>query len=97
MSARGTASTAAPAPPRMLATGHTSITGIARAAAPVGWLYFGPFCKHFAAPFGLATLGYAAWSLVWLILIIPCGTVTISLLYMAFTGRGSVRLWEGSD
>lgn len=66
-------------------------------AAPVGWLYFAPFCKLFAAPFGLATLGYAAWSVVWLILIIPCGTVTISLLYMAVTGRDSVRLWEGSD
>jgi len=66
-------------------------------AAPVGWLYFAPFCKLFAAPFGFATLGYAAWSVVWLILIIPCGTVTISLLYMAFTGRDSVRIWEGSD
>jgi hypothetical protein len=66
-------------------------------AAPVGWLYFAPFCKLFVVPFGLATLGYAVWSVVWLILIIPCGTITISLLYMAFTGRDSVRLWEGPD
>ena len=66
-------------------------------AAPVGWLYFAPFHELFAAPFGLATVGYAVWSVVWLILIIPCGTVTISLLYMAFTGRDSVRLWEDSD
>ena len=46
-------------------------------AAPVGWLYFAPFCKLFAVPFGLATLGYAVWTVVWLILIIPCGTITI--------------------
>jgi hypothetical protein len=66
-------------------------------AAPVGWLCFAPFCKLFVVPFGLATLGYAVCSVVWLILIIPCGTITISLLYMAFTGRDSVRLWEGPD
>jgi hypothetical protein len=66
-------------------------------AAPVGWLYFAPFHKLFATPFGLATLGYAIWTVVWLILIIPCGTVSISLLYMAITGRDSVRLWGGSS
>ena len=66
-------------------------------AAPVGWLYFAPFHKLVATPLGLATLGYAAWTVVWLILIIPCGTVTLSLLYMAFTGRDSVRLWEDPD
>jgi hypothetical protein len=43
-------------------------------AAPAGWLYFAPFYQLFAAPFGLATLGYAAWSVVWLILIIPCAS-----------------------
>lgn len=66
-------------------------------AAPVGWLYFAPFHKLFAAPFGLATLGYAVWTVVWLLLIFPCGTITISLLYTALTGRDSVWFWEDPD
>lgn len=63
-------------------------------AVPVGWFYFAPFGKLFAIQFGLATLGYAAWSLVWLLLLFPLGSITISLLYMAVTGRDAVHLWD---
>ena len=63
-------------------------------AVPVGWLYFAPFGKLFAASFGLATLGYLAWAVVWLLLLFPLGPITISLLYMAFTGRDSVHFWD---
>lgn len=61
---------------------------------PVAWLYFAPFGKLFAGPFGLATLGYAAWSVAWLILLLPLGSITISLFYMAITGRDAVHFWD---
>ena len=63
-------------------------------AVPVGWIYLAPFHKLFAAPFGLATLGYVAWAVVWLLLLFPLGSITISLLYMAFTGRDAVHFWD---